>query len=352
MSAVIWQRFAWAAAASAGLHAAVLALTGPHVAEPVDLPPLVARLTPASPDHAAPAVRPSSPRAARSAPLPISAPAATAAATPSVDETPADPLVETAEATADAPPAAPPPAQTVAETATTAPPPDASAAESGSPRDFPRSGRITYELVYGRDQFPVGRTVQSWAFEGERYQLASRSVTTGLADLVRPQHRTYLSQGALTPEGLRPERFTMSRNRGRGLEEARAVFDWSDGQVSLGASGAPTVQRLPPGTQDIVSIIYQLALDPPASGRVHFAVTNGRRIDTYAFDVRPEETIETPLGTLRTLPVHQVRRPGAESVDVWLASEYRYLPVRIRFIGRDGEPAGEQLATEIRLAEK
>ena len=76
------------------------------------------------------------------------------------------------------------------------------------------------------------------------------------------------------------------------------------------------------------------------------SVTNGSRLETYVLEVLPEEKIDTPLGLLRTLPVRQVRTKGAEGVDLWLATEYRHLPVRIRFYGRDGEPAGEQIVTE------
>jgi hypothetical protein len=218
---------------------------------------------------------------------------------------------------------------------------------------FPRSGRITYDVVYGSQRFPVGRTVQSWKIDGTRYQLASRSETTGLVDLFRSQHRTYLSRGELTPQGLRPDVFLMSRDRGggRGLEEGRAQFHWARGTVTLGNAATLHEESLPAGSQDLVSFVYQLALEPLTPGRRHFSITNGTRLQTYVVEVLPEERIETPLGVLRALPVTQVRKPGAESVDVWLAVDYRHLPVRMRFYSRDGEPAGEQIVTDIRLGE-
>ena len=140
---------------------------------------------------------------------------------------------------------------------------------------FPRRGRISFNIVYGRDGFPVGRTEQSWQVDGTRYQLASRSETTGLADVLRSQHRTYLSKGELTPRGLRPDTFLMSRNRGRGPEEARAQFDWAQGTVTLGPANAQREQPLPIGSQDIVSFMYQLAIDPPRVGRMTVSVTTG-----------------------------------------------------------------------------
>ena len=47
------------------------------------------------------------------------------------------------------------------------------------------------------------------------------------------------------------------------------------------------------------------------------------------------------------LPVRQLRKPGQESIELWLAPERRYLPVRIRFLDRNGEISGEQLAADI-----
>jgi hypothetical protein len=173
-----------------------------------------------------------------------------------------------------------------------------------------------------------------------------------LVDLIRSQHGTYLSRGSLTRSGLRPDTFLMSRNRGRGGEEARARFDWNDAILSLEGSAPARNEKLPAGTQDILSLMYQLSLDPPTMGRFSRSVTNGRGIETYELDALPEETIQTPLGALRALPVKQVRKPGQESLELWFATEYRYLPVRILFFNREGEPRGEQIVTEIRLAEE
>ena len=97
--------------------------------------------------------------------------------------------------------------------------------------------------------------------------------------------------------------------------------------------------------------MYQLALAPPPAGRVQIAITNGTRFENYALDVMAEETLETPMGNIRTVPVKQVRREGFETMEIWLAADYRYLPVRIRFIGRDGAPTGEQVVTEITISD-
>ena len=345
-------RLALAAVASAAVHAAVIAVARIELPQRgPDAPPLAVRLSEAPAPTARKPAAPVPPRIAR-APKTVALPA-----TPSTAIVPREfpvPAVESgvidaASAVEAAAPAEPlssePTVIAKAEPSTYVP-------EAPPLRTLPRRGRITYNLLYGRDGFPVGRTVQSWQIENGEYRLASASETTGIIDFFRSQHRNYVSRGSVTRDGLRPESFLMSRNRGRGLEEARAQFDWPDGTVTLGPATAQRRESLPAGAQDLVSFVYQLAIDPPRPGRLRLPVTNGTRLEIYELDVLPEESIETPLGTLRALPLRQVRSGTEESVEVWLATEYRYLPVRIRFFSRDGRPAGEQIVSEIRLSEE
>lgn len=214
---------------------------------------------------------------------------------------------------------------------------------------FPRKGRITYLLTMGPDQSPVGRTVQSWEFEGERYMAASQSESTGLVELFRPHRYHYLSQGSIIADGLRPERFLASIKRGSRSEEALAVFNWDEKRLRLGRLPQQTTVELPAGSQDWISFTYNLALSLPAPGRITLPFTRGSRLEMVSFDVLPAEPIETPLGRLLAVPVVQVRTAGQESMALWLASDYRNLPVRIRFFNREGELSGEQLVSEIQV---
>ena len=348
IDAPAFRRIAIAAAVSGVAHALAIGYGNIALPEsPAELPPLAVRMVHVPAPAPAVAVKPpplpkSTMLVARARPAAPTVPFAPTDFGPAVEAEPAPEQAPVAEASVE-----PVPEPTVVATA------PASTLDTPAPvlPSFPRTGHITYALVYGRDRFPVGRTTQTWKIEGTRYQLASRSETTGLIDLIRSQHRTYLSRGELTPSGLKPEVFLMSRDRGRGTEEARARFDWRNASVTLGPVTAQRTQALPHGAQDLLSFIYQLAIDPPPVGRRNVSITNGNRLDTYILDVLPEEKIETPLGVLRTLPIRQVRAPGIESVDVWLALEYRHLPVRVLFYGRDGEPAGEQIVSEIRLSD-
>lgn len=217
---------------------------------------------------------------------------------------------------------------------------------------FPRKGRITYLLTMGPEQTPVGRTVQTWEFDGTQYKLGSQSESTGLIEVFRPHRYHYLSQGTVSEQGLRPERFLASIKRGSRSEESLAVFDWEQGQVRLGRMPQQTTVALSAGSQDIISFMYHLALAPPAPGRIQLPFTRGARLDMVSFDVLPAETVDTPLGRLRAIPVVQARETGQESLAIWLATEYRNLPIRIRFYNREGELSGEQLVSEIQVSDQ
>ena len=229
------------------------------------------------------------------------------------------------------------------------PAPPGEATEPGPARSLPRKGTITFTLK--GEGLNVGRAVQSWEVGAGSYKLASDAETTGLVEVFRPQRLRWLSKGTVTRLGLKPESFLVSRTRRGQTEASAADFDWKTGSLTYGSAGERAKATLPGDAQDIMSFIYQLGLTPPAPGRYRLPITTGSKFEIYEIEVRSEEDIETPLGTLRTLPVKQRQRPGTESIEIWLAAQYRYLPVKIRYFNRDGNPVGEQVASDIRVSE-
>jgi len=341
-------RLVLAALASVALHAAVIAgnwIPLPRTPDP--LRPLEARLAPppSAIEPEAPKLHPKTRAQRRVAPKP--APVIARAPAPSPLALPGS-VAEAAPAEALAPePAAP-------EAAPEPPQQVALAAESTAAiaRSLPRRGRISYSLLYGNDRSPIGRVVQSWEVADGEYRISSEAETAGIVELFRPQRLHYLSRGRVTREGLKPDSFQMNRTRRGQTETAEARFDWDGGSIRYGHTRDPRSAALPAGAQDFMSFIYQFVLVPPAAGRHRVPITSGSRFEVYEIEVAPEETIETPLGIVRALPVKQIARAGAESIEIWLAAEYLYLPVRIRYFDREGIYAGEQVAGEIRVSDE
>ncbi len=332
--------------ASAAAHAFVGYGTWLRPAEsPRDLQPLQARLE-------------SPPVPAAAMPDPV--PGTTARATATRRQAPRHAVVATADASAaeqpaampDPVPDAPAPVERAEPVILATAPESTLAAELPPPRALPRRGHITFHLYYGDDRAAVGRVVQTWLADGGAYTLESDARTVGLIEAFRPQRWRYTSRGRITAQGLQPDAFTMNRTRRGRDEAAQARFDWAGASLALGNLRATRTEPLRAGSQDLISMMFQLALVPPAPGRITMPVTNGSRFEEYELQVLPEESLDTPLGLLRVLPVRQVRRPGRDGLEIWLATEYRHLPVRIRFVGRDGETTGEQVASEIRVSDQ
>ena len=343
------RRSAWrllaAVAISVIAHAALMSgswLMPPE--SPPERPPLIARLEPLPPQPAQPIAKQRAPqrrRPASAAPAPDLTPAPAPAAIVTPDAEPA-PVAEESTPVVTAEPVVIASAEPTVFRMPEAPPLPS----------FPRKGQISYLLTMGPEQTPVGLSVQTWEFDGSRYRLGSQSRSTGLIEIFRSHRFNYLSQGTLSEEGLRPDRFLASVKRGSRTEESLAVFDWSENKVRLGRLPQQDTVELPAGSQDVISFMFQLALTPPAPGRIRFPFTRGVRLDYASFDVLAPEMIDTPLGHLRAIPIMQVREPGDESIAIWLATDYRNLPVRVRFYNRDGEGSGELLVSEIKVSDR
>lgn len=336
------QRLVIAALLSLAFHALVISGEWvPLPQAPGEPRQLQARLAPA-PELKPAAPRPTVRAARRAAPAPVPEVAAVAAARPLVlpdllpDEAPAEEVAEQ--------PAAPEPPQQLALAA--------ESSVAAAARSLPHRGRISYNLFYGSGQFYVGTAVQSWEAGADTYLLTSEAETGGIVELFWSQRLRYVSRGKITPRGLQPESFLASRMRRGRTEAAQARFDWSAGSLDYGYAREQKSAPLPAGTQDLMSFVFQYVLVPPAPGRYWLPITTGTRFEVYEIVVSAEERIETPLGTLRALPVRQLPRPGEESVEVWLAADYHHLPVRIRHFDREGNFSGEQVASEIRVSEE
>ena len=274
-----------------------------------------------------PAVPPSPPPAASPAPAkPVAKPArvpklTTAAPTPHV--------VPVAPATEPAPEIAP-------EMLSTAPKPPAQPAKPL----LPASGTIRFAIYKESLGLQIGRAEHRWEFSADgRYQLTGITETSGLVSLFKPIRIETESSGRLVAGGLQPERYRSLKN-GKD-DNQNADFDWSTAEVRLSRDGS--VRPIAPGTQDILSLNYQLAyLGGLAEGRV-LGVVTGKKYERYALDSLGEEEIETPAGRFRTL---HLRAMTDNTTEVWIALDHANLPVKIRFTDKKGE-SFEQVATEI-----
>ncbi|MBW8457734.1 MAG: DUF3108 domain-containing protein [Thiobacillus sp.] len=216
--------------------------------------------------------------------------------------------------------------------------PPAAEAEPAAPPLNPLPPRLDlhFQVRYGLVR---GEQTLVWINEGDRYTITSVAGATGLAGALYRGRFVQTSRGRIAPSGLVPEEFWDQR----GDKRSSARFDAASGTLTLHpAKGAPRHFSYTGDVQDALSLIFQMALTAPPSGKqLAYAVFNGKKLRHYTYDVRGEEILETALGPLRTL--HLARQTGDDGrFEIWLAIDRHYLPVRVLRVeesGAEGEMA-------------
>ena len=322
----------FALVASMGLHVAVLMgpgwglPLGQEPDSPTTIDAVIAR--PVARSEAAPVKVPQ-----KAAPAKPRIVAESPASTP---EAPSMPPPERAAATTPAPEPSP------------APLPAPAVVEAAAPVSvktaLPGRGRARFKVTRGEGGFVIGQAIYTWEHDGFRYRLKNLIETTGLAAVFKPVQSLASSEGEVTADGLRPSQFRQERVGGVDT----ASFDWLGRFVTYGGRR----QAIVGGTQDMLSMYYQLVLLAPLAGTLEMPIATGRKLETYRIEVLGEEVLALKSGERRTL--HVRTRSGDDSIDIWLGlgpgAAARGLPLKIRFIDRKGE-IFDQVADEPEAAQ-
>lgn len=215
----------------------------------------------------------------------------------------------------------------------------------------PQPGAATpREVSAGYNVFRNGAhvAVMTETFEArdDAYRIVSESSAAGVLALFERQPLRLVSSGQLTGSGLRPLYF----EGGRSLSDRRRVqaeFDWQSGQLTLTHGGRTEVVSLAPDTQDRLSAMYQFMFQAPGRRQsVELAMTNGRKLSVHRYTVNSGVEIETPLGRMKTLHLVKQHGPAEDGAEIWLAPQYRHLPVRM-LIQEDDGVRYEQIITRL-----
>ncbi|MDA8093849.1 MAG: DUF3108 domain-containing protein, partial [Betaproteobacteria bacterium] len=220
-------------------------------------------------------------------------------------------------------------------------PPAAPASPPVSPASgWPRRVTLTFTLYKGTQGLDVGRLIQSFERTGNRYALTQVAYATGIFSLFKRGRFVEISDGTLTTDGLRPDAFWIERGQNAATTDS-AQFDWRAHTLTYGSDSDSETVPLPRGTQDLLSLAYQLAFLRPRAGFVDLRVTDGRALTVYRYRVVGVERIATGLGSLKTWHLARVDKPGGRGVDIWLAEAYGDLPVKVRLTDKSGDSAEE-----------
>ena len=220
------------------------------------------------------------------------------------------------------------------ESDTPSPAPPATASVDPKALPIPASGEAQYKLRMG---IVSGELTLSWKFADGHYRLDSVAQGTGLFAVAGKFIQA--SEGDVATTGLRPVTFSMER---RGKKDI-AVFNWSDNSVRFTGKSGERTEAAAPGTQDMLSLLFQLAFVPPLGDDLTMIVTNGRKLERYFFERAGNEVLNLEGGKFNTLKISKQRKADEDGVEVWLALEHHYLPVKIRVTDKKGSVVEQSL---------
>ena len=186
---------------------------------------------------------------------------------------------------------------------------------------------IDYDVRRSLDGSPVG-AARTMYFLGEnnQYSIKNEVEAKGFVSLFYWNKLVQTSDGIVTSEGLKPKNYHYQF--GSKIDNF-AVFDWESKKIITTMSGKTSEFDMLEGSQDMLSFMYQFMFEPPLT-KMKIYITNGKNYKSYDYSYIGEEVIETEADKILTMHIAKFNYNNEERIDLWLAKDYRYIPVKIR----------------------
>lgn len=178
------------------------------------------------------------------------------------------------------------------------------------------------------------------------FKITSNAQATGIYKVVNPGKILRESRGIITDKGLQPDLFSDRRYK---KEPRVSRFDWANKKLIIDNEGNVSEHSLPEFTLDRISFSYNFIFSSLAGDHVDVYVTDGRTLQPMRFNISREK-LDTPVGELDTVVLSK-RPTEADHFEreIWLATRYNMIPVRIRTVENDGLKI-EKMVAEFRLS--
>ena len=213
---------------------------------------------------------------------------------------------------------------------------------SGIANAAPQKVTAVYEAT--REGKPFATVTETYRQEGDHYRI--ESVTAGVGVYALFGKRKLTSEGEVTADGLKPQRFELQQGDNP-KKKVVAEFDWSTGKLAMTAKNKTTTADLEPGTQDLASFAYQFMFRAPQGEEIILPVTTGKKLRSYHYLVSGRgETLEGVLGGLKIVRLANVQEQGSDEKELWLATEKHHIPARIVLRDENGVKT-EQVLTSL-----
>lgn len=214
---------------------------------------------------------------------------------------------------------------------------------------LPKHALLKFIVYSNQVNSQMGEITHKLEIIKNKYVLISETKSINLARLIKNYQIIQTSHGNSGEFGLRPERYEEEPYASGEKQKPNVTFNWAENKLYY-SHGAKI--ELPTDTQDILSFLYQLPRFPLHNKVILIAISTGKKLEQYEFEIGATEEIITPMGKLRALPLHRLHDQSEEGMDIWLGLDYHLLPIKFRQIKRSGEMVLEVVISDIRIADE
>ena len=207
---------------------------------------------------------------------------------------------------------------------------------------------IDYDVKRSLDGNPVGVSRTEYTLDSDNhYSIKNEVEAKGFVSLFYWNKLVQTSDGLLTSEGLKP--ITYHYQFGSKIDNV-AFFNWESRTIVTTANSKTNNFEMIDGSQDMLSFMYQFMFEPPLT-KMKIYIANGKSYKSYDYAYINDELIEYETLKLETMHIAKYNYSNEERIDLWLAKDYRYIPVKIRKTEKDGSIL-EQIVKKIETESK
>lgn len=184
--------------------------------------------------------------------------------------------------------------------------------------------------------------------QGQSYEIRTLGQAVGMVAMFYSGVLVQSSIGRIGKDGFLPEQYRERRGR-----RPERVLRFDQARRSMIGLGDPPEVPMPAGTQDRLSVFYQVGLLARSTPerfrpgqRFTLPLASMKEVDMASFTVVGPSSVSTTRGALPALHLRARNEADADDprFDVWLATEHSMLPARIRVEESDGKVIDQVVA--------
>ena len=208
-------------------------------------------------------------------------------------------------------------------------------------KELPTNLELKYELTQNGEL--LGNVVEKFVSdETGKYHIESATKGIGLYALFGD--RVLISEGIITPEGLKPKHFEV--HQGNNVSKDAIVdFDWDNKILITRYKGSETKENIENKTQDLISYLYQFNYENFAEPTIEFVAATGKKYKKYQFRITDKKVLLS-LGDINfeTISIQSLaEKDGKPETQLWLNNKLYKLPIRIRYQEKNGSTLEQNL---------